>query len=191
MFASLCDYVRIPYPITLEKLIIGGAVWYLDWGVGNKELLLSASVLVDDELTIILATLILRFLLAVVIRHEVAVVAGNQSLLSALVDMLSSEMTSIYQQSFNSPLRVTLVSQGVRLLYAIWRLHANSTAILNLLPASVSHELVVFLARVALSDGPDGTALFDASIVDSARDMLEESMTVSEADDVFLSMRPA
>jgi hypothetical protein len=163
----------------------------LDWGVGNKELLLSASVLVDDELTVVLGTLILRFLLAVVIRHEVAVVAGNQSLLSALVDMLSSEMTSIYQQSFNSPLRANLVSQGVRLLYAIWRLYANSTAILNLLPASVSHELVVFLARVALSDGPDGTALFDASIVDSARDMLEESMTVSEADDVFLSMRPA
>lgn len=190
LFSSLSDYKELPFPIRMESLIPGGAVWYLDWGTTDRDMLQSAADLIDDQLTVALRTLIVRLFVFVIIRRGVALVANNQQLLASIVDMLSSEMVAIYQESFDSHQRIALVSNGVRLLHAIWRLHANSTAVLNLLPSSVSHELVVFLARVALSDGPMGTTLFDTSIIDSARDMLEDSMTLSEADDVFLSMRP-
>lgn len=113
---------------------------------------------------------------------------------------------------------IALISDCVKLLHAMWTLQPSTLTSIARLPGSTPHEHVVSLARIHFSDppstlsgmdynqdesgessnddDPDTTyedpkfygVFFDSDVTNKARDLLENSVTLEEAEDLFASM---
>lgn len=133
----------------------------------------------------------------------------------AVIHCLSFELDKIYSAipttTFSSIQEsIALISDCVKLLHAMWVLKPDILARIANLSGSTPHEHIVSLARIHFSDPPSpmsplnqykkddmevgniytGQACiyFDPDVTQKARDLLENSVTLQEAEDLFASM---
>lgn len=147
-------------------------------------------------------------------RGDPHILLGYSFPLEAVIHCLSFELDTIYSVIPTTPFSsikesIALISDCVKLLHAMWVLKPDILTRIANLSGSTPHEHIVSLARIHFSDPPSpmssvdqykkddldtgidtGQACiyFDSDVTQKARDLLENSVTLQEAEDLFASM---
>ncbi|ANB13158.1 DNA repair protein rad26 [Sugiyamaella lignohabitans] len=145
--------------------------------------------------TINLRRTIIQFFTALLLRRGVGLLVNKSLLVGTLTQAISHELDDIYEcpQDSSDMGRVQFVNASVRLFHAIWTLSDDKPQLTRSLYGDAGHENLVAMARIALSEYPDPSkpspaVRFDADVIDRSRDILEQCITLTEADEIYLSM---
>lgn len=150
----------------------------------------------ERSITQLKITIIRRLALVVIDEQTPAPIIDNVPLLTSIIYCLSHELDIEY----NSPtitrctktpeyqhtgLRIQLIDFCVQLLHGVWNMTSNNDGVLSRLEAQYAYKFTVALAQIAFSSHQ---CRFNEATVDRARDLLEQCTTLSEADDIYMSM---
>lgn len=152
----------------------------------------------ERSITKLKIAIIRRMALVVIDEQSPASIIDNVPLLTSIIYCLSHELDIEY----NSPtitrcdkkpeyqhtgLRIQLIDFCVQLLHGVWNMTSNSinNGVLSRLEAQYAYKFTVALAQIAFSSHQ---CRFNEETVNRARDLLEQCTTLSEADDIYMSM---
>jgi len=120
-------------------------------------------------------------------HHGSLILAQHRTAIARIVRSIYDELDAMYAMSPSHSLHADIVNKGVRLLYHILQLHGENIDMQQKLRAvnGAVHKHKVALTRLAFSEGFVLDRLITDETVSMARDMLEESVTPDEGDQLM------
>jgi hypothetical protein len=197
LFAGLDDYPHIDTPGAVTCLDIEECSRkQLDLKRRNDEELEYELYVVNEQTINALHRIIVKFFVKVILKRGVDRVVDGCSMVATVVECISNQLNVLLYRlpGDESEERVALIGECIRLLHAVWNLYGDPGLILRRLTGHSIHQHIVALARVALSEPRTGDLFilrFDEDVIEMARDILEQSTTLTESDDIYLAMKPA
>lgn len=157
---------------------------------------------INDISFINLQRTLMQFFSFILINHGITpLIEEDNSLIIEVIDCLSDQFEILYMTPHFIQTRLNLINDCVRFLHSVWFLHPESSKILKDLPTDKSHGIIVSLARVGFGDMEEEAyydvddnnneedhskfITFPEDVIEKARDILEQSSTAQEAEDIY------